>query len=76
MIIDPDGSSDRSSVDQIIAGNINSFALSSGGTPLLELIGGLSGVTSLEIVLIVDKQILLNQNATETIRSEVELRNN
>ena len=78
MIVDPDPDSEstRNSFNQIIAENINSFALSSGGIPLLELIGGLSGITSLEIVLIVDKQILLNQNATETIISEVELRNN
>jgi len=74
-IVDPDVSSNRNSLDQIIAENINSFALSSGGTALGS-VGSLSSVSSLEIALIVNKQPLLNKTVTETINSDVELRNN
>jgi len=74
-IVDPDAASNRSNLDQVIADNINSFALSFGGTALGS-VGSLSSVQYLEIALIVDKQVLLNKNVTETINSVVELRNN
>ena len=74
-IVDPDVASNRGSLNQIIADNISSFALGSGGTDLGS-VGSLSSVTSLEIALTVNKQPLLNKTVTETINSEVELRNN
>jgi len=74
-LVYPDDLSNRSNLDQVIADNINSFALSFGGTALGS-VGSLSSVQYLEIALIVDKQVLLNQNVTETINSVAELRNN
>ena len=74
-IVDPDVLSNRSSLDQIIADNISSFALSSGGTALGS-VGSLSSVSFLEIALTVNKQPLLNKTVSATINSNAVLRNN
>jgi len=73
-VVDPDASSNRNSIDQTIANNINSFNLTSSGTDL-ESIGSLNSVESLEIVLTVNKQPLNYSTITETLNSVVKLRN-
>ena len=73
-IMDPDGSSSRSSSDRMIADNINAFALSSAGTGLSS-VGSLSGVTAVEISLTVSKTVATNRTVSQTIDSVAELRN-
>lgn len=73
-IVDPDSTSNRNSLNQVIVKNINSFSLSSNGTPLSS-VGSLSSVTALEIALTVNKTPLQNKTVTQTINSEAELRN-
>lgn len=74
-IIDPDGSSSRSSSNQVVASNINSFALSSGGVALSS-VGSLSTVSAVKISIFVNKEPLLNRAVSETLTSSAELRNN
>ncbi len=74
-IVDPDGTSSRTSSDQIVAKNIESFALSSGGTGLSS-VGSLSAITTLQIAVTVSKQPLQNKTVSQTLNSDVELRNN
>lgn len=74
MVIDPDNVSIRPSADQIVADNIETFTLSSGGVGLSSL-GSLSSVTALEIGVTVSKEPLPNKTVQQTINSDVELRN-
>lgn len=74
-IVDPNVASSRGSLNQTIANNINSFSLSSGGTPLGS-IGSLSTVTAVEITINVNKTPLSNKPVSETLASVGELRNN
>jgi len=73
-IVDPDIASSRSSLNQIIANNLNSFSLSSEGTALS--IVSLSDVNSVEVSINVNKTPLQNKTVSETIASNVKLRNN
>jgi len=73
-IVDPDIASSRSSLNQIIANNLNSFSLSSEGTALS--IANLGSVTSVKVFVNVNKTPLLNKTVSETIASNVEFRNN
>ena len=74
-IVDPDIASSRSSLNQIIANNLNSFSLSSEGTALSS-VGNVSSVPSVEVSINVNKTPLQNKTVSETITSNVELRNN
>ncbi len=72
-IVNPDIASNRSSLNQIIANNINSLSLSSEGTALSSV--SLSSVNSVEVSINVSKTLLQNRTVSETIASNVELRN-
>jgi len=72
-IVDPHTDSSRKILNQIIASNLNSFLLSSEGTALS--IANLGSVTSVEVSVNVNKTPLLNKTVSETIASNVELRN-
>jgi len=74
-IVDPNAASSRSNLNQVIAQNINSILFSSGGTGLSS-VGSLSSVTALEIDLTVNKQPLQNKTVSQTLNSDVKLRNN
>ncbi len=73
-IIDPNASSSRTSLNQVIAKNINSFSLSSAGIGLSS-IGSLSSVKAVEVAISVNKQPLVGRTITQSLASEVEIRN-
>jgi len=72
-IVDPDGASSRNSLNQIIANNLNTFSLSSEGTDLSSAVIG--DVTSVGVSINVNKTPLQNKTVSETIASNVALRN-
>lgn len=73
-LVDPNASSSRSSLNQIVAENISSFSLSSAGTGLSS-VGSLSGVRAVEVAITANKQPLQGKTITESLTSEVEIRN-
>ena len=73
-IVDPDASSNRASMNQVVAKNISSFSLSSGGTGLSS-VGSLSSVDAIEVTVAVNKEPIEGKTVTQSLSSEVEIRN-
>jgi prepilin-type N-terminal cleavage/methylation domain-containing protein len=73
-LVFPNEASSRNTVDRILASNVSVFALSSSGTNL-EDVGSVTNVGSVEIALTVDKTTDTKKDVSETLNSNVILRN-